>query len=557
MAIFYHKRILMPTLLPLILLSSYLFGTENLHQHIYWQKLLHFKNQESQVDDSSFFLSKDGKTSAKAELEATLKALRDSNHNDINSTQCRYPARTRWLKNKLPKQEIKECQYLKKHLKNFDFKTLYLVYTSSFMNSPASMVGHTFLRFDKDEKSPLLSYALNYSAKIESNTNIGSYIYNGLFGGFEGRYNVIPYYEMVKLYSDMERRDIWEYKLNLTKEEIEKVLLHIFEIRNFYSDYFFASENCSYNLLWFIELAKEELKLVDKFDHITAPLDTIKELERQNMIESSTFRASKSTKIKDIYAQIEDKKIAKEFLNEANLTTIKELNSSQQIDILSLYFLKSEDDNIGDILKYRSTLGIKKSKKITPTTNPTKANRATKATISYNNQELEFGLRLAYHDIYDIDHDFNEGSYISFFDIKATTKKLNSLNLIKIDSIAKPHELYNPYSWGISFGFNREIEDKLRANLKLKGGKSFELFSALLFIEPTVEINYREKPKLSLGYNIGLLKSFKNTKLGLLSSKSHIEGFLTYQFLEDVALHLSVLERDDERSTGVGVFFYF
>ncbi len=540
-----------------LLFSVVLFAEKSVFTHPYWHKLLHFKNGESQIDDKGFFLSKNGKISPKEELEATLEALKNSNPSDINGTQCRYPARTRWLRDNLPNRDIKECSYLLAHLKKFDFKTLYLVYTSSFINAPASMVGHTFLRFDKDENTPLLSYALNYSAQIDNSSNILSYAYNGLFGGFKGRYSIIPYYEMVKLYSDMEHRDMWEYKLDLTPQEIERVVLHMLEMRNFYSDYFFASENCSYNLLWFIELAKEELKLVDKFNHITAPMDTIKELERQHLIKESIFRASKTTKIKDIYNRIKKKKIAKNFLESSDINNIKMLSISQQIDILSLYFLKNHDKNLTKLLLYRSQLGIKKSELPTEKTNPIKSNRSTKATLSYHHQEPEFGLRVAYHDIHDVDYDFSEGSYISFFDIRTTPHRLNTLKLIDINAISRPHPLYNAYSWGLSFGWEREENNNLIANLKLKGGKSFDLFSALLFIEPNLEIRHTKKAQLSLGYEIGLLKSFRDFKMGLLISQYQKEVFFTYQFLDDMALHLSLIEKEGESVGGVGVFFYF
>ena len=543
-----------------------LYTKEPLYNDVYWHKLLHFKSGESQIDDDSFFLSSNGKFSAKDEMEATLKAIEESDPKDINGTQCRYPARIRWLRENLPNREIKECRYLADNLKKFDFKSLYLVYTSSFMNSPASMVGHTFLRFDKDDKTPLLSYALNYSARIDKNSTIFSYAYNGIIGGFEGRYAIVPYYKMVKLYSDMEHRDMWEYKLDLTPKEIERVVLHMFEMQPFYSDYLFFNENCAYNLLWFIELARDDLRLVDKFDYITAPLDTIKELKRVGLIRESIFRASKSTKIESIYHKIENKQIALKFLDRANLNIIKRLSQDEQHRILSLYFLKSKDDNISDILLYRSGLGQEKKDKIESTTNPLKSNRATKTALSYLNGELEIGMRVAYHDIYDVDYDFNEGSYISFFDIKATERRLNSLTLVDIDSLAKQDELYKPYSWGISFGLNRDRNDILEAELKLKGGKSFDFFDAMLSFEPTLGVRYRGETRLLLGYDISLMKSFENFKLGVLSSQSYglkretiskREAFVTYQILDNMALSFSILELGKRRTKRVGLFLYF
>ncbi len=538
-------------------------GEEELHNNAYWHTLLHFKEGKSQVDDKHFFLSKHGNTSPKNELIATVNALQTSNANDLNGTQCRYPARTRWIKEHFPNESIEECIVLTAYLKKHKFKTLYMVYTSSFMNSPASMVGHTFLRFDKDENTPLLSYAFNYSAELKGKEdNMFSYAYKGLFGGYKGQYSIIPYYEMVKRYSDMEHRDMWEYKLNLTELEIERVLLHMFEMQNFYSNYFFTHKNCSYNLLWFIELAKENLNLVESFNYITAPLDTIKELKEHNLISDAIFRASRTTKVKSIYENIEEKATAEKFLEESNLSLINKLSTKEQINMLSLHFLKANSENRGELLQYRSTLGTTKAKEIEPTTNPINANRSTKLSISYVDNEVEFGFRPAYHDIYDVDYDFNEGSYISFFDIKATANRLNSLTLLDIGSLSKSHPLYNAYSWGLSLSTNRDHEDRLRTAVKLKGGKSFDFFSALLFVEPTIEIAYRNKIDLSLGYELGILKSFQNFKLGLLATRYTKEGFLTYALEEGLAVHLSIIKKDvlkhkKEKFGKFGLFFYF
>jgi hypothetical protein len=524
-----------------MLLSTPLFGGVD----SYWLKLLHYKDGESQIDDSSFFLSPNGKNSPNSELEATLKSIKSSNPNDTNSTQCLYPARTRWLKEQFPKENIKECKQLQQHLKKFNFKTLYIVYASSYMNSPASMVGHTFLRFDRDESTPLLSYALNYSAKIDNNISIISYAYNGVFGGFEGRYSVAPYYEMVKLYSDMEHRDIWEYKLKLTPKEIERAVLHIIEIQRYYSLYYFSSKNCSYNLLWFIELAKEDLKLVDRFDYITAPMDTIKELKKEGLIEKSIFRPSKSTQAKAIYTEITHKKVAMEFLATSDISIIKKLNREEQIDIINLY-LKSRSSQ--EILKYRSRLGVGKKIEI-KTTDPIKANRASKVNMGLSKGEPIYGARASYHDIYDIDYDFNEGSYISFFNLQMRDNQLESLGLIKIDSLTPQQKLYKPYSWGVDFKLQRDKGVILTGKI----GKSYKIFDTLLFVEPTLSLEYKESLDLTVGYYAGLFRQINRVKAGLLFEQNSIESFLTYQIVEDIALHLNI-SKDSNRFE---LFYYF
>lgn len=523
----------------MILISSILKAKE-LSTHPYWLKLLHYKDNTSQIDDPSFFLSPIGKTSPKDELLATLKAIKKDNPKDNNSTQCLFPARTRWLKEMLPKEHIKECINLNPKLKELGFKNAYMVYTSSLMNSPASAFGHTFLRFDKDSKTPLLSYGVTYSAKVDTH-NLFKYAYNGVFGGFEGRYTIAPYYSIVKRYSNMESRDMWEYKLKLTQKEIEKMTLHIIEMQKFYSDYYFNSENCAYNLLWFIDIAKENIELTKEFNYIVTPLDIIKKLKDKSLIESSKLRASKTTKIKNIYKSIKRKDIAKKFYNNPDISIIKNLSIDEQQKIIDMTML---DKSNNQLLKYRSKLGISKDKKIIKT-DPTHTNLSSRLNISLSDKsQLLYGFRASYHDIYDIDYDFNFGEYISFFDIQMIDDRLKSIDFIKINSLAIINDLYHPISWGLDIGYKDE-----RAYIDGKAGVSFSFYNTLIFYEPTIELSNQIK----LGYQTGAIKRFHKTKFGIIDNSSDIESFFTYQFDDNMAINI----RKKSHLFSFGLFYYF
>lgn len=524
--------------------SIFLYSSE-LYTNPYWLKLLHFKNSQSQIDDTTFFLSPNGKISPKNELIATLQSIKRDNPKEANSTQCLFPARTRWLKEKLPNINIKECKSLAPKLQELNFKTLYLVYTSSYINSPASAFGHTFLRFDKNEDTPLLSYGLNYSAKIDSR-NIFSYAYKGVFGGFEGRYRVAPYYDIVNRYSNIQKRDIWEYKLNFTPKEIEKITLHMIEIQRYYSDYYFNSENCSYNLLWFIDLARDGLNLTDDFNYIVTPMDTIKAIKEKGLIEKSIFRPSKRAKIENLYSYIPHKKIAKEFWQESNISILKPLDINEQRDIIDLSILK---ENNQTILKYRSKLGISTPKKIVKT-NPIHSNLASKLNIELSNQnQLLYGVRASYHDIYDIDYNFNLGEYISFFDIQMINNRLDSATFLKIDSLTSIDELYQPISWGLEFGYR---DNKLFSSSR--GGISYSIFNTLIFFEPTIELSNN----IEIGYQTGILKTIDKVKFGTIITKKFdknikINSFVTYQFYKNMAINLHI----NRKTYSFGIFYYF
>ncbi|HIP60785.1 MAG TPA: DUF4105 domain-containing protein, partial [Campylobacterales bacterium] len=144
---------------------------------------------------------------------------------------------------------------------------------------------------------PLLSQAINYAAQTDETNGI-LFAYHGLTGGYEGRYSITPYYNKIKEYNDMERRDIWEYELNLNSDEIKRLLYHQFEIKDYYADYFFFTENCSYNLLWLLQAARREANLVDKFGIKAIPIDTIRVVEDAGFVEKISFRPSKSNKDK-------------------------------------------------------------------------------------------------------------------------------------------------------------------------------------------------------------------------------------------------------------------
>jgi hypothetical protein len=84
-----------------------------------------------------------------------------------------------------------------------------------------------------------------------------------VFLGFFGRFLVEPYFQLVRKYNDLESRDIWEYQLDLTPLEIHGLLLHVWELQNASSDYYFFGENCSFHLLTLLEAVRPASPLKD------------------------------------------------------------------------------------------------------------------------------------------------------------------------------------------------------------------------------------------------------------------------------------------------------
>lgn len=256
----------------------------NLAEDRYWQILLHIDNGESEIDDERFFFSPNGKTDPKAELDATIDALFNETRFDDDSNACRFPARKAWLQERLSISDLPkvECKKYNDILKRLNPKSVTLVFPSAHINSPASMFGHTFLRINSGYNSKLLSYAFNYAADADpSKTNGAVFAIKGLTGGYFGKYSLLPYYEKLKEYRDTEQRDIWEYDLDLSEDEVLKMLRHIWELKDIHSYYYFFTQNCSYNMLWFIESARPSVDLREYFNYQVLPLETILVTEHQ------------------------------------------------------------------------------------------------------------------------------------------------------------------------------------------------------------------------------------------------------------------------------------
>lgn len=253
---------------------------------VYWLKLLHYKNGHSLAKGKDFFLSAKGAEDPQAELQATLDAFKDPNAK-VGQFKlhpiCAFPERYRFLKEQgLTQVSPRECEDFSFWKKGLDAQSLTLVFSTAFPNDPSSMFGHTFIRFNQKQegKNDLLDYGANYAAFIEDpDPNPFEYAYRGLVGGYKGYFGFSPYYMKVNEYINTESRDLYEYDLNISPENIERLINHLWEIyATTYFDYYFLDENCSYMLGDFIEVAMPEWNLTKTGRPFYLPSDLIKKI---------------------------------------------------------------------------------------------------------------------------------------------------------------------------------------------------------------------------------------------------------------------------------------
>lgn len=260
-----------------------------------------FGDVESQADGPDFFLSPKGKKDPQAELEATLLAFFEPEPQGERAqhAQCRFPARYRWLKGRLgfdaARLPERSCPRFEEWRAQLDPGGAKLIFADAFLNNPASMYGHTFLRLTRKGALPgtdLLDYTVNFAGTPDE-SNALFYAIKGLLGVFPGQYSTMPYYMKAQEYNDLERRDLWEYELNLSEAQLDLLVRHGWEMGSTWFDYYFFSENCSYHLLTLIDAAAPELKLSDGFGFGVIPGDTLRAfLDRPGLIGAVKRRPS-------------------------------------------------------------------------------------------------------------------------------------------------------------------------------------------------------------------------------------------------------------------------
>ncbi|MBD5771249.1 Lnb N-terminal periplasmic domain-containing protein [Marinomonas colpomeniae] len=537
-----------------------------------WLDLLHYHQigivspNESQVDDPEFFLSQIGNSDPKAELIATLEAFSSPFlGEDINKApQCVYPARFSWLKNKKVGDDFiaLDCPEFDDWSGKIDGESVYLVFPASYLNSPSSMYGHTLLRVKrKGNDIPLLDYAVNYAANADPEDNGLVFSYKGLSGGYPGVVSVTPYYEKVKEYSFLENRDIWEYKLDLSQEEVDQFIRHVWEVRNTYMDYYFFSENCSYQLLAMLDASSDRFQTTKNFNLWAIPADTVRELKDANLLLDVSYRPSIANQVEQMLTELSDEQITQVKLlvdqEELVLTGLSDFTDEQQAQILevayqySRYLSAKKKSTLSylntrsiKLLSLRSKYSVSKVFKETnvPEVRDDEGHKTQRIALTLGETENKaFSLleyRPSYHDLLDAKGGYLEGAELSMFSgslsiTEDESLKVENITLINIRSLAPSNALVTPKSWQINASFIRDsaIDDSLV--FRLKGGAGIteklgnNLFSILVNGSASVgegyEDFYQRKYKVQVGPQLQWLYSGETHRL-----------MASYEYLDDI-----------------------
>ena len=323
-----------------------------LHKKHYWHLLLRYEGGVSQADSDRFFFAKSGKNNPEEELQANLRAFfgpwGNKKYKRNQHPQCRFPARYTWLKQQFKIEQDPtqaECPGLSFWFQMFNYQSVSLVFASYYLNSPSSLFGHPLLKVKTSNynNASLLDHSISFAAH-PGRVDIFRYVLYALFGGHPGYYYFLPYHVKVREYNDMENRDLWEYELNLSQIETQRMLLHVWEMDQTHFDYFYLKENCAYHLLTLLEVARPSLELRKDHSFLALPSETIKTIVRNKLVEKIHYRPSTQTELNQRIASLNEReKSLLSRLSYANkdfdllIKEFPEINKQRQAFVLDIF----------------------------------------------------------------------------------------------------------------------------------------------------------------------------------------------------------------------------
>ncbi len=471
----------------------------------HWHRLLHYRRSllgvfGSEAASPGFFLAKTGRKSPRDELLASLAGLYspemlhgDYTHEPLQMAVCKFPARYDWLirtleidRSRIP---TRACPEFEHWMKKLDPQSVTMVFASAFMNSPGSMFGHTFLRIDRkghEEGEHLMDHTLSFAAMINKVSPLG-YVVKGLGGGFEGRYAALPYYSKVQEYTNMESRDLWEYRLNLSSTALHRLVLHSWEMGSTQFPYYFVNKNCSYQLLPLLEVAEPKLKISPKRPVFVIPVDTLRWVaEFPGLVDDVVYRPSQASKLfarKALLNKKEKKIVAALGFGDLNqgLADAATLPADRQALIFDaaadyLLFITGPVQNPSEGIRKREAAVLSHRGKIdSPATPPPTAPKSAHPHLGHRSSRVgisggstdestfeEISARIAMHDLLDppqayIPGSKLEGPHLKFRRVNKSDRiYLHEAKLLEITSISPWDSWTKPNSWTVQLGYSTD-----------------------------------------------------------------------------------------------------
>ncbi|MNJ98461.1 hypothetical protein D3C87_162270 [compost metagenome] len=468
-----------------------------------WSRLLHYKKNlwgqfRSQLDGSGFFFSPQGDSDLLAELKASIQGLQANQMTGGKLKQpavCAFPERARFISEQLkisfPKME---CEQYKIFLEQFHGpQGVSLVFSSAYPNNPASMFGHTFLKVNSLRGTDLLDTGINFAAYVSEDENPFAFLFLGVAGGYVGQWSTQPYYVKVAEYINFESRDLWEYQLNLSPEETQRLIAHLWELEtNSYFDYYFFDENCSYQVLAAIEAIRPDWTFLDQYKIYLIPGESVKyTVFEPGVLKEVKYRPSLYKKMWQKFEVLDTAERTEFQAVMKNKKSPAEVTSRPVLDALISYldYLRGEDKDAfakdlaplrKEVLSQRATLGQltpeeeKRYPALTGSTRPDLGHDSYSVEMGLGTRKFDSAsssqsfaklkIKSAYHDLLNKDLGYTPYAHIDFpaieFQINDQDRRfrVESITAIATTSLTPVSPLRTPISFRVDTGLTTTRE---------------------------------------------------------------------------------------------------
>lgn len=518
----------------------------SLQYDIHWLALLHYKRNPlsgkylSEADAADFFLSSSGVRDPLAEILATIDAIFLPVELGNEHPQCVFPARCQWLIKQLKIDEAElprpDCSLLRQWRSDFAPTQATVVFPTSYLNNPSSLFGHAFLKFESPgnyQADGLLAFTINFAADTSSQRGTLDHLYRGLSGGFPSNNLIIRYYRMLKQYSDIENRDIWEFKLNLSQEEMDRLVLHVWELKDKQVfKYYFLKENCAYRLITLIEAARPELNISEQFTFYTIPADAVRALRDSNAIKETAYKASAHKTLNHHAEELDDDEkqlvidIATENVPLEN-DRLRMLSPGRRPVILAI-----ASEYLGllinkDIVDRRASAELERKlllerlnydvpvtfEEMPPSAvSPDLGHKGRRMGLGVGRDKdgyfLSFGYREAYHDLMDPLPGFDKGMKIEFLnaELRKYDKgdiRLEKIDLINLSSLSPIDGFSHPLSWKVSLGREKRELDYRRPVNFIEGGWGLTFKTNEIMASGMIDFSAENSRVFTDGFGLG------------------------------------------------------
>ena len=464
-------------------------------------------------------------------MNATLQGLchnttRTVSHGAVKSIpiRCQFPVRARFLKSHLPKlhwpDEDKPCPELDDWRRRTYPQKISLVFSSYYANNPSSVFGHTLLRADPHPVlphlpiSPLLSTGINFAAEVDK-VNALNYAIGGMMGHFPGKFTALPYYYKVREYADFDSRDLWEYELKLTSDQRSLLIDHLWELGFTHFDYFYFTENCSYQLVTALEAVIPNLRASKKLPYWVIPADTVKAIVREpELLGTINFRPSLHRQFSARLARLDfsEQKILTDIVFKKDFVNLEQVTPLRQAVLLdaALDFwdfkhnkeLARKEQTVTlfkqDLLKRRAQAPITEPLSFKPEDfdRPDLSHESMRYGLLFEQSErrslLNLDFRFALHDLLDAQKGYPQTAKIEFFrfnlkiaDAAQDTWRghlsLNKATFFDVQLLSPMDRFNRHFSWRGTIGADRRIglgcDDCLMPMAAFEGGTTYGLIN--------------------------------------------------------------------------------